>query len=147
MLSIKKGCYVKVICHYGTNGDYKYIAKVPIGNGKYRYFYDQAEYDAYLQNKRALDSSIHTIRSAVTSANVNTRAQDVAKSLAEKTTKRTAHVLSKVKLIDEEIWLKAYKLEHIKKGRPMSTFEKEGKEFIDFVKYEHFYMEPYLIED
>lgn len=30
----------------------KYIAKVPIGKGKYRYFYDKAEYAAYLKGRR-----------------------------------------------------------------------------------------------
>lgn len=32
---------------------YKYIAKVPLGNGKYRYFYTQAEYDFYKRAKKA----------------------------------------------------------------------------------------------
>lgn len=30
----------------------KYVAKVPIGNNKYRYFYDKKEYDAYLHNSK-----------------------------------------------------------------------------------------------
>lgn len=30
----------------------KYVAKVPIGNNKYRYFYDKKEYDAYLNNSK-----------------------------------------------------------------------------------------------
>lgn len=37
-----------------TNPDkkkYKYIAKVPLGNGEYRYFYDQKEYENYLKGK------------------------------------------------------------------------------------------------
>lgn len=30
----------------------KYIAKLPVGNGKYRYFYSQEEYDAFTNAKR-----------------------------------------------------------------------------------------------
>lgn len=36
----------------------KYIAKVPISNGKYRYFYTQEEYDAYKNSKKPKESKL-----------------------------------------------------------------------------------------
>lgn len=44
--------------HYEANGvnfiihkEHKYVAKVDLGNGRYRYFYDMDEYDRYMQNQ------------------------------------------------------------------------------------------------
>lgn len=49
-MSAIKAAYKKV-----TMRAYKYIAKVPRGNGKFRYFYTQKEYDSYLNRQKVLD--------------------------------------------------------------------------------------------
>ena len=40
---------------YHKNG-HKYIAKVKTSDGRFRYFYDQAEYDAYMKVKKQEDA-------------------------------------------------------------------------------------------
>lgn len=41
-----------------SKADHKYIAKVYLGNGLYRYFYSVREYNAYLYNKRKQQDNI-----------------------------------------------------------------------------------------
>lgn len=44
--------------HASKRKKVKYIAKVPISNGKYRYFYTQEEYDAYKNSKKPKESKL-----------------------------------------------------------------------------------------
>ena len=37
--------------YHASKKKHKYVAKVPIGNNKYRYFYDKEDYQAYLDSK------------------------------------------------------------------------------------------------
>lgn len=47
--------FVSEICK-GNERPHKYIAKVKLANGKYRYFYKQSEYDAYLMRAKYQES-------------------------------------------------------------------------------------------
>lgn len=40
------------LCHWEIKRDHKYIARVELPNGKYRYFYDKDEYQAYLDRQK-----------------------------------------------------------------------------------------------
>lgn len=51
MITIKI-IYESELYHTEKRKNVKYIAKVPTSNGKYRYFYTQAEYDAYKNDKQ-----------------------------------------------------------------------------------------------
>lgn len=44
--------------HANKKKKVKYIAKVPISNGKYRYFYTQEEYNAYKNSKKPKESKL-----------------------------------------------------------------------------------------
>jgi len=59
------------IIHYTESANrykkYKYIAKVDLGNGVYRYFYDQDEWDAY--KKRAQKQADKEYNTALSKAN------------------------------------------------------------------------------
>jgi hypothetical protein len=44
--------------HANKKKKVKYIAKVPISNGKYRYFYTQEEYDTYKNSKKPKESKL-----------------------------------------------------------------------------------------
>lgn len=61
--------YTDYIRH-GSSSNHKYVAKVNNYGGVARYFYDQAEYQAYLKNKKASNSVLANAKSAV-SKNLN----------------------------------------------------------------------------
>lgn len=60
-----------------SEADFKYIAKVPVGRGRYRYFYDKESYQAYLAGRKKTEEttvSSPSDKQAITSAKNTDRA-------------------------------------------------------------------------
>lgn len=58
--------------HWGIKEDHKYIAKIKMPNGKFRYFYDKEEYQRYLnKGKNTVDKLLGKAKSAVKDVSKN----------------------------------------------------------------------------
>ena len=52
---------ISELYHWGVKKDHKYIARVELSNGKYRYFYDKEEYQNYLKRLNNPNSTYKNI--------------------------------------------------------------------------------------
>lgn len=127
--------YESELYHSAKRKNVKYIAKVPIGNGKYRYFYTQEEYDAYKNGKKPKESKLKKISKSVSKffKNIVTK----TKKLFKKSKKEIGNTIEKGrKFIDEVIFGK-------KKGG-LSSIKERATKYIARVKmsngkYKYFY--------
>lgn len=113
---------------------HKYIAKVPISKGKYRYFYTKEEYEAYKNRKNNKETTKKTKKSSVSKFFSNVF--NSIKNLFKKPKKKLAKVLDKgKKFVDEVIFGK-------KKGKKSDRNFKYIKRIkMSNGKYRYFYDE------
>ena len=58
--------YDESLCHWKTKKDHKYVARIKMPNGKYRYFYDKEEYRKYLnKGKSAIEGIVDKVKSSI----------------------------------------------------------------------------------
>lgn len=79
----------------------KYVAKVPIGNDKYRYFYDKAEYEAYLNTKKKSDNE--TDKKFSIKSLLNSMADKATDSINDAYKKGEATVNNLIKTVDKNM--------------------------------------------
>lgn len=124
--------------HASRKKKVKYIAKVPISNGKYRYFYTQEEYDDYKNSKKPKESKLKSKLKSVSKFFKNIR--NKITKLFKKSKKELGKTLEKGrKFVDEVIFGK-------KKGKGDSILERAARKvkYIARVKmsngkYKYFY--------
>ena len=83
---------------------HKYIAKVPIGKGKYRYFYDKEEYRAYMNNKTENKSENKKSKTNSVS-NFFNKIFNKLNNLFKKSKKQVSKTINKGKKFVEEVIL------------------------------------------
>lgn len=94
--------------HASKKKKVKYIAKVPISNGKYRYFYTQEEYDAYKNSKKPKESKLKSKLKSV--SNFFKNITNKVTKLFKKSKKELGNTLEKGrKFVDEVIFGKKKK--------------------------------------
>lgn len=123
--------------HASKKRKVKYIAKVPISNGKYRYFYTQEEYDSYKNSKKPKESKSKTALKSVSKFFKNIFAK--ANKIFKKSKKELGKTLEKGrKFVDEVIFGKK------KNGSSLFDVKDKMTKYIARVKmsngkYKYFY--------
>lgn len=134
--------YESTLYHAAKRKNVKYIARVPLSNGKYRYFYTREEYDAYKNGKKPKESKLKKFSKSV-SKSVSKFFKNIAaktSKLFKKSKKEIANTIEKGrKFVDEVIFGK-------KKGGLRFDAKEQKVKYIARVKmsngkYKYFYDE------
>ena len=100
--------YISHASDMGSN-NYKYIAKVPLGNGRYRYFYSKESYNAYLKADKRSNKAAQFIKKSAERNPVYKATKTLAKDLKRNESSTEKNIASKEKTLKKKFGAKRVK--------------------------------------
>lgn len=108
--------YSRELYHDGRS--HKYIAKVKTADGRFRYFYDQAEYDAYMKVKKQEDAKKEEARKQ----DYKTQRDRASQQKYREYAKRTGNYSVPKKKLETKTYRQSVR-ERYESGKPVKAYE------------------------